>query len=434
MPYQRLVSRRDFLKGGAAFLLGAPYVIPSLAGAAKRRVSPSNRIVMGTIGTGGQGTGDMGNFMWSNTVQMVAVCDVDRKNREDAQKKVEKHYSENKPGGPWKGCAAYNDFRELLAREDIDAVIIATPDHWHVPIAIAAARAGKDIYCEKPISLTIGEGRALCDVMKRTGRVLQTGSQQRSDGRFRQACELARNGRLGRLHTITTHLPGGTETGPQPVQPVPDGFDYDMWLGPAPWAPYTEKRCHWNFRWIYDYSGGEPTDWGAHHNDIAQWGNGTELTGPVEIDGKGVFPEKGLWNAPLSFRIEYRYANGVRLVCENGDPQTVMFDGDKGWVKVSREEIRAEPESLLREKIGPDEIRLYRSKDHTENFLDCVKSRKETVAPPEIAHRSATVCHLGNISMRLGRKLAWDPDRERFVNDPEADRMINRAMRAPWTL
>jgi len=420
------LTRRQFLRT-ASVAFAAPYVITSGALGAAERPSASNRIVFGCVGMGGMGNGDMGAFLGNKDCQVVAVCDVDSGHRKGAVNRVNKHYGKNV-------CAGYNDFRELIARDDIDAVLIATPDHWHTLISLAAVRSGRDVYCEKPLTLTIEEGRVLSDAVKRYGRVFQTGSQQRSDHRFRFACELVRNGRIGKLHTIRTGFGGSPACGPQAPMPVPDGFDYDLWLGPAPWAPYTRNRCHSNFRWILDYSGGKMTDWGAHHNDIAQWGNGTEFSGPVEIDGKGEFPKGGLYNVPTHHHIEYTYANGVKLICSSSEAHGVRFEGTEGWVHVNRGWIKAGPASLLDSRIGPDEIHLYASHNHHANFIECVKARRHPIAQAEIGHRSVTVCHLGNISMLLGRKLRWKPDKERFVDDPEADRYIGRPMRTPWHL
>ncbi|GAF79260.1 unnamed protein product, partial [marine sediment metagenome] len=332
--------------------------------------------------------GNMKGFKGKSDSEVVAVCDVDAGHREKAREiaGLDKKSS-------------YNDFRELLARDDVDAVVVATADHWHVPISIAAVKAGKDVYCEKPLTLTIGGGRALADAVKQYGRVLQTGSQQRSDSEFRQACELVRNGRIGKLHTIKVGIPGNNRKCPPTweEQPVPEGFDYDMWLGPAPWEPYMEQRCHYQFRFILDYSGGQMTNWGAHYLDIAQWGNGADDTGPVEIEGKGDFPETGLFTTAKKVDITYTYANGVKLLLKTGGGNT-RFEGSEGWVFVTRGKIDAEPKSLLEEKIGPDEIHLYKSRDHKQNFLDCIKSRKDPIASAEVGHRSSSVCHLGNIA------------------------------------
>ncbi len=429
------LTRRRFL-GTAASALAAPYVVPATVLGAE---APSRTITMGCIGVGRQGSGNMRGFL--DRVRVLAVCDVDANRAAAARQTVERHYAGRRPTGRYRGCRAYGDFREVVARRDIDTCLICTPDHWHVLPALAAARARKDIYIEKPLSLTIAEGRVLADAVRRYGVVLQVGSQQRSDGRFRRACELARNSRLGRIHTVTVGI--GTDPGcpPQPPMPVPKNLDYDFWLGPAPWAPYTEKRVHPQRGYgrpgwlrIQDYSGGMMTGWGSHHNDIAQWGLGTEYSGPVRIQGRGEFPEDGLWNVHGRFRVEAEYANGVRLVITSQAPNGVKFEGDRGWVFVTRGRIAAQPASLLDEPIGPDEIHLYESHDHKGNFLDCVRTRRDPIANVEIGHRSATLCHLGNIAMWLGRPLRWDPVAERFVNDPEANRLTQRSMRSPWSL
>jgi len=437
MDKQNKITRRDFLRGATAAAVAGPYVIASSALGGNGRPAPSERIVMGCIGVGGMGTGDMRSFLANSDVQVVAVCDVEERKRVATKKGLERHYAAELQKGTYKGCATYNDFRELLAREDIDAVSIATPDHWHVLQGIAAARAGKDMYIEKPLSLTIAEGRALCDAVNRYGRVFQHGTQQRSDRNFAFACELVRNGRIGKLHTIKVGSPASGEAGLEPPMPVPEGFDYDMWLGAAPWAPYTEKRCrtpHWYF--ISDYSIGFVSGWGVHHVDIAQWGNDTDSTTPIEIEGEGVFPKDGLCDTAMSWLIECKYANGVKMIFADNKKikQGVRFEGTEGWVWVKRGEIDANPKSLLTSKIGPDEIHLHLRKDHRRNFLDCVKTRKQPVAPVEAAHHATTICHLSHIAMLTKRNLKWDPERERFLNDREANRYISRAMRSPWHL
>ena len=389
------------------------------------------------------GMGDMQEILGLKQARVIAVCDVDAKRVENAKKTVEAHYSRQASGGDYKGCKIYGDYRDLVAQADIDAVSIATPDHWHVLPAIAAAKAGKDIFLQKPLSLTIKEGRILSDTVRRYGRIFQVGSQQRSDARWRQACELVRNGRIGKLHTVKVGFGVDPGTGPEPPMPVPEGLDYDMWLGPAPWAPYTEKRVHPQKDYgrpgwlrIADYGAGMITGWGAHHNDIAQWGMGTEYTGPVEIEGQTEYPKDGLWDVHGDFSIEYTYANGVKVICADNkkNKQGVLFEGTEGWVYVMRGQIDAQPKSLMTSTIGTDEIQLYKSNHHKVNLLECIQSRRETVAPAEIAHRSCTVCLLGEIAMRLGRKLKWDPEKEEFLNDEQASRMLAKPMRSPWVL
>jgi len=418
------LTRREFLKSSAVATgatLAWPTIVPSSVFGAN---APSNRITMGSIGLGGKGTGNMKGFNSKSDSEVIALCDVDADHLESARQRIELDP---------KSC--YKDFRELLARDDIDAVVVNTPDHWHVPISIAAVRVGKDVYCEKPLTLTIAGGRALADEVKRYGSVLQTGSQQRSSDNFRFACELVRNGRIGKVHTVRVGIPGNNRTC-EPTwtpEPVPEGFDYDLWLGPAPWAPYIKKRCHYEFRFILDYSGGQPTNWGAHHLDIAQWGLGMDESGPVEIVGKGEFPKTGLFTTATKVDVEYTYANGVKLLLKT-DGSNTRFEGTDGWVDVKRGDLNTEPESLKEETIGPNEIHLYESRDHMQNFLDCIKSRRQPITNAETGHRSATLCHLCNISMLLGRKLKFDPVKERFINDISANSMLSRAMRAPWRM
>ena len=442
MKKTNVITRRQFLRGSAVAatstaLLGPAIVPASVFGAE----APSNRITIGCIGVGRQGTSDMREFLGLPQAQVVAVCDVDAKRVQNAKKTVETHYSRQTSGATYKGCRTYGDFRELVAQADIDAVSIVTPDHWHVLPAMAAAKAGKDIFLEKPLTLTIQEGRLLSDTVRRYNRVFQVGSQQRSDTRFRQACELVRNGRIGKLHTVKVGFGTDPATGPEPAMPVPDGLDYEMWLGPAPWAAYTEKRVHPQSGYdrpgwlrIADYGAGMITGWGSHHNDIAQWGMGTEYTGPVEIAGEAEYPKDGLWDVHGAFRIEYTYANGVKVICADNEKNKdgITFEGAEGWVFVTRGRIDAQPKSLLSSAIGPNEIQLYKSNNHKANFLDCIKSRAQTIAPVEVAHRSCTVCLLGEIAMRLGRKLKWDPDKEEFIDDDQANRMLARTMRSPW--
>lgn len=443
------ITRRGFLRGGASALaiFTAPSVVPySVFGSN----APSNRVVIGCVGLGGMGMGNLRGFLNKEGTQIVAVCDVVTSGRteygpnangygnkgkdlgrEPARQTVEQYYASKSRTGGFKGCQGYNDFRDLVARTDIDAVVVTTPDHWHVPIALAAVKAGKDVYCEKPLSLTIGEGRVLADAVRRYGRILQTGTQHRSNSRRRFICELILNGRIGKLHTIRCSIGGGPSCRPQSPMPVPKGFDYDMWLGQAPRAPYTEKRCHYNFRFIWDYAGGQVTNNGVHALDFVQWANGTDLTGPVEIEGRGEFPKDGLFNTPTSWNIEYTYADGVKLLFSSGK-SGVRFEGTEGWIQSSP--FDAHPKSLLTSVIGPDEVHLYKSSDHKRNFLDCIRLRTDPIAHVEIGHRSASICHLGNIAMLTGRKLRWHPDEESFVNDPEANRMLSRPMRSPWRL
>ena len=375
----------------------------------------------------------------------MALCDVDAgSNRyEDAwvrglapaREAVEKQYAAQRAAGTYQGVSGYRDFRELLVRGDVDAVCVSTPDHWHAPIVVAAAKAGKDIYCEKPLSLSIADGRAMVDAVTRHGRVFQCGSQRRSDAHCRHSCELVRNGRIGRLHTVRVGLPGGhwirsNAKKTFDPEPVPDGFDYDLWLGPAPWAPYTFNRCHWNWRWNLDYSGGMVTDWGAHLIDMAHWGMGADETGPVEVEGKGTWPPRtDLWNTATEFQFTCTYASGVKVIVASGGPN--RFEGTEGWVEV---EGRTNPPELEKSQIRPEEIHLYESHSQHGNFVECVRSRRRTAAPVEVAHRTISVAHLGNIAMLVGRKIRWDPVKEAILDDEEASRLLSRPKREPWSV
>jgi len=418
------VNRREFLKGSAltaGAMIAFPTIVPSTVFGAN---APSERITFGCIGVGGQGSGNMNSFKGNKASEVVAVCDVDFAHRERARQKT-----------GLSSESSYNDFRDLLARDDIDAVSVGTPDHWHVPTSIAAVRAGKDVYCEKPLTLTIAEGRKLADEVKRYGRVFQTGSQQRSSTNFRKGCEFVINGRIGKLQNIRVGIPGNNKRC-EPTwtpQPVPKDLDYDLWLGPAPFEPYHPQRCHYQFRFILDYSGGQITNWGAHHLDIAQWGAQADDSGPVQIVGKGEFPKTGLFTTSTKVDVEYTYAGGAKLFLKTGGGGT-RFEGTEGWVYVNRGKLDAEPKSILDSVIGPNETHLYESNNHKQNFIDCIKTRKDPICNAEIGHRSSTVCHLANIAMLCERPLKWDPVKEEFPEDDEAQRMTWRPRRSPWIL
>ncbi len=375
----------------------------------------------------------MKQFLAQSDARVVAVCDIDKKHLNNAKKEVDNKYGNQ-------DCAAYHDFRELLARDDIDAVSIAVPDHWHGIISIAAAKAGKDIYGEKPLSHTLAEGRAMCDAVKKYGVIWQTGSWQRSVSNFRTACELVRNGRIGKVHTVEVGLPCGyyeLKKGHDIICPVPDELDYDFWLGPAPYAPYSPARVHVNWRWHLDYGGGQLMDWIGHHVDIAHWGLGFDHTGPIEIEGCGEYPRSGLWNAATRYRLNAKYAGGVNMLISGGHGLRlgIKWIGDDGWIWVNRNEgLEASNSDILKEKIGPNEINLYHSPGHQRNFLDCIKTRATTLTPCEIAHRSATPGHLGQIAMQLGRKIRFNPDTEEVIGDEAASRILSHAMRSPWHL
>ena len=426
------MTRRAFL-GAAAVGAAAPNIVPARVLGREGHTPPSGQVTLGVIGTGNKGTHGMGMFLTHTDARVLAVCDVERGAREHAKALVDDYYGNG-------GCAAYGDFRELLARTDIDAVLIGTPDHWHVPIALRAVEAGKDIYCEKPLSNTIREGRALVSAVQEKGIIFQHGTQLRSIDNVRRACELVRNGRIGELTRVVIGSPPGEELlEPQPILPVPEGLDYDMWLGPAPEAPYTPRRMKvpgelpgWYF--ISDYcKSGFVACHAVHDIDIAHWGMDTEQGGPLTIEGEGVFPERGLFDTVTTYRLEFTYPNGVTILMTSTDqnPHGVRFEGTEGWV-YTRREIEAEPASLLEQPLPADAVRLYESDIHERNFIDCVKSRREPITPVETAHRATSTGHLGGIALKLGRKLTWDVDSERFVNDSEADALLSCPMRAPW--
>jgi len=428
MKNQSQITRRSFLKGTAAIggaAIGLPAIVPSSVFGAN---APSSRIVMGAIGVGSQGTGDMQGFLSKSEVQMVAVCDIDKGHRDNAKKIVDGKYGN-------KDCTAYHDFRELIGRGDLDAVQLAVPDHWHAIPAIAAARAGLDIHGQKPLARSIREGRAMCDAVHRYGRVWQTGSQQRSDYKFRRACELVRNGRIGKILKVEVGLPTGGGTDVKPIMPVPEGLDWNLWLGPAPYVPY-RGVSHWDWRWIMDYSGGQLTDWAGHHIDIAHWGMGWDYTGPVEIEGKGNYPTEGLYNVATQYKFACTYADGTVMTVANNQQitQGAKWYGETGWIHVNRGGLTASDEKILREEIGPNEIRLYESRDHKQNFLDCVRSRKLTICPVEVGLRSISVGLLGEIAMLTGRKIKWNPENEKIIGDPEASALLGRSYREPWIL
>ena len=378
-----------------------------------------------------------------NMADVLAVCDVDGARAANAKATIEKNYASRAPSGRYSGCTAYRDFREVVARDDIDAVLVCTPDHWHALPCIAAAKSGKDVFVQKPMTLTHEEGVVLRDTIYRYGRVLQVGSQQRSDSRFRLACELVRNGRIGDLQEVLVGVGRDPFGKVYPVTEPPKVLDYDMWLGPAPWHPYIEARIHpqkgyGRPGWLRtrDYCLGMVTGWGSHHMDIAHWGMGMEHSGPAEIRAKAEFATDGVWTVHGAFHIHYVYPNGVRVSFADTrvHPQGVTFVGTEGRVFVRRGRIETEPKSLLTSVIGPDEIHLYESRNHFGNFVDAVRTRRQPVAPVDNGHRSNTACLLGEIAMRMERLLHWDPQAETFINDEEATRMLRRPMRAPWRL
>lgn len=421
------VSRRRFLSqtvglGAAAFAV--PTIIPrTLLGA-------NERIVMGLIGCGGQGRDDMRRLVAAGggSVEFAALCDV----YEPQWRRLKRSRAPMATG--------HADFRSLLDRNDIDAVSIATPDHWHALTAIAACQAGKDIYCQKPLSLTIAEGRAMVTAARRYGRVFQTGSQQRSSAEFHQACEIVQRGRLGKIRHIHTAVGRNRQMGWEPDSDPPRGLDWNLYLGPAPQVRFNWRRFIHDFRWFYDYSGGHLTDWGAHHNDIAQWALGMDKSGPVEIEGVGTFPTSGPMDTPVVFNVKYKYADGATLTCSSDKDGESAFGcwiyGADGEIFVTRGRIESPTEGLLQRsrREDPKKVKLYESRNHHLDFLSCVRTRARPICDVEIGHRSATVCHLGNIAIRLGRAIRWDPEAEVIVGDEAANRWVSRPMRAPWSV
>ncbi len=429
-------NRRDFIKGTSAAIAAAPFIVPGNVLGRNGQVLPSEKITMACVGVGWQGTSNMENFLRESDCQVVAVCDVDKNHLQNAKNIVDSTYGNS-------DCQMYHDFREVMARSDIDTVMLGLPDHWHAIPAIAAARSGKDVYGEKPLSHSLHEGRAMVNAINQYNRIWQTGSWQRSQSNFRYGAELVRNGRIGKVHTVEVGLPSGHTDfagtfGLDQIQPPPPELDYEFWLGPAPYTPYAVERVHKNWRWHLNYGGGQLMDWIGHHNDIAHWGLGFDSTGPIEVDGTGDYPDDGFRDSATRFWVECLYANGVKSIIAGGYPEIrggTRWIGDLGWVYVARGGvIEAEPESLLREQFGPNEVHLIESPGHFRNFLDSVKTRQPTITPCETAHRSATPGHLGQISMLLRRKIKFNPDTEEIIGDDAASRMLGNAYRAPWKL
>ncbi len=377
-------------------------------------------------------------FLRMPEVQIVAVCDVDSWRLENARAAVEEHYAGSAPSGTYRGCDTYVDFRELLARGDIDAVMISTPDHWHAPMAVAAMNAGKDVSLEKPITRTVAEGRKLSNLAAKLGRVFRVDSEFRSCRSVHQAAELVRNGRIGQVHTVTVGVPGtDVPCPPQPEMPVPEELDYQRWQGPAPRAPYTEKRVHtpraydrpgW-MRHLF-YCDGMIANWGTHLHDGAMWCADVERTGPVEVKGTGTYPPpESFWNVLLEFEVTYQFANGIRWVYRTERPY-FRVEGTEGWVEADFNTIKAEPASILASETGYGETR-FRLKTDKQDFIDCVRTREETLEPAEVGHRVTSLCHLGHIAIQVGETLTWDPERERFLGNAAANRFLDRPIRKP---
>jgi len=440
MADSRVTTRRYFLRKStatAAAAWAAPWVVPASVLGASGRVAPSERITVGMIGVGRQAVAyNLKWFLQSPETQVVAVCEVDSWRLANARKTVEEQYAAEKQSGTYKGCAAYGDFGEILARDDIDAVMISTPDHWHVPISLAAVEAGKDVCCEKPLTRTIAEGRRLSDAVTKHKRVFRTDSEFRSILTFHMACELVRNGKIGEVHTITVGVPLGdnVKCPPSPKMAVPDELDYESWQGPAPRAPYTQNRVHPRQGYgrpgwmrVLHYCDGMITNWGAHLCDVAQWGNNTDRTGPVEVEGHGEYPPKGsLWNVLRKFKVTYRYAGGVRMIYKTDTPY-VDFDGSQGKIRAhfGKGGIKTVPDSVLQAEIPADGVRFPLIHEKAD-FIRAVKNRGQTLEDAEVGHRTTSVCHLGHIAIQLGRKLKWDPEVERFIDNDAANEFIDK--------
>lgn len=452
-------GRREFLKKsliGVSGALAVPTIVPS---SVFGKNAPGNRINIGQIGFGRIAMShDLPETMKNDIAQVIAVSDVDSKRAKDGKQFVEKWYAKNKGRNSYVDVQAYGDYRQMLERSDLDAVIISTPDHWHAQPAIQAALAGKDIYLQKPASLTIEEGRMMSDIVHRTGRIFQQGSQQRSLNpwpQFHRACELVRNGRIGEIHTIYIGLPGDPSGPDFPRMPVPENLNYDMWLGSTPVVYYTEKGVHpqndysrpgWLRR--EQFGAGMITGWGAHHIDTAHWGMGTEYTGPIEVEAEAEFPTSGLWNVHGKFKVRAKYANGVTMHISGDYPNGVKFEGSDGWIFVTRgapvtssdpvsnnkggKSLDASDPKILDSVIGPDEIHLYESPEQHRNWLESIISRRQTVAPAEVGHRSCSTCLVSHIAMKLDGTLYWDPLRERFKDNDAANAMLSRPQRYPW--
>lgn len=427
-----MVSRRGFLSAAALF----PVVIPARALGRTAAPAPSERITVACIGTGWQGMNNVKSFLEEPDAQVVAVCDIDGLHLAEGKAAVDAKYGT-------KDCVAYHDFEEVLARRDIDAVMLALPDHWHGIASVRAARAGKDIYGEKPLAHNWSEGQAICEAVARYGCVWQTGSWQRSVSQFRFACELVRNGRIGKVRRVEVGLPGGLTDFDKlghldSPAPPPKHLDYDRWLGPAPYAPYCPARVHKTWRWNLDYGGSMLMDWVGHHVDTAHWGLGFDGTGPLEVEGRGEFASASkVWDAPSAFRVRAVYPGGVTMIISGGYSDIrsgARWIGDEGWVWVDRSGMETHPKSLLTSRIGPDEVRLERSPGHHRQFLECVRTRRATLTPAATALRSATPGYLGLISILTGRAIRWDPVKQRILDDPEAARLLARPMRGPWRL
>jgi len=426
-------DRRDFLRKAAVASAGIsmfPTIIKASSLGRGGTIAPSDKKTMILIGCGGQGRGDMRSFLRMNDVQVIAVCDVDDSQSAKAKKRVDDTYGNS-------DCRVYKDYREILEKENTDTAILALPDHWHAIIGCVVANKKIDVYGEKPLARTIAGSRAIVDAAQKNNIVWQMGSCQRSQENFHKGAELVKNGRIGKVDYVEVGLPdGGHYVGNPPVQPLPEGLDWDMWLGPAQKVPF-RGVLHFHWRWIMDYSGGQLTDWAGHHIDIAHWGLGLDRSGPVSVEGKGRSNRDDIYNVPIEYDFTCVYKNGIKIRVANQSKlkhgMGTVWYGSDGWLYVNRGgKIETSNENILKEKLGRDDTPLYKSTDHSRNFIDCVLSRKETVAPVDIGHRSISAGLLGEIAIITGQKLEWDPDKEVFINNDQANRLLKRPYRAPW--
>ena len=451
------MKRRNFVQKialGAVGTFGFPTIVP--ANVLGGKDAPSNKINIAQIGCGRIArTHDLPGTWKHEKARIMAVCDLDRHRTEETKQLVEEYYTKKTGQSNYIDVKMYDDYREMLLNKDIDAVMISTPDFWHAQPAMEAALAGKDIYLQKPTSLTIHEGRQLANVIKKTGRILQVGTQQRSTSQFRIAAELVRNGRIGKLHTVKIGLPGDPSGPPAPAMPVPKGFNFDMWLGSTPEMAYTEIGVHPQKGYdrpgwlrMEQFGAGMITGWGQHHYDSAAWGMDTEYTGPISVEAVAEFPKSGLWNVHGDFMSKAEYANGITMYTSGGYQNGIRYEGSEGWIFVSRGDYAATPSDptakvrskaldasdpkILQSVIGENEIHLYNSPDQHGNWLECIESRKEPISPIEIGHRACTVCLITHVAMKIPRKLQWDPKKEQFLNDAEANTWLRRAQRAPY--
>jgi len=427
------INRRHFLKATAA-VAAFPSIIPASAWGAAGQPAPSNRINVAVIGLGDRGTQHLGGLLPAADAQVLAVCDPYRKKADQWKAHVDNHYAKAAPSGSYRGCAAYQDFREVIARPDIDALFIAAPENWHALVSIAAMRAGKDVYCEKALSLTVAEGRAVCEAVRRYGRVFQIGTQQRSERGFRRACEWALNGYLGDIHTVQVSVPGGRSLPLTQPKPVPADLDYELWLGPAPWTPYNDQKCTYNWYFMADYCAGWIQSWGVHHIDIALWGQPVLMQSTLEVEGTATFPTEGPANTSITWKVTCTPPKGPKLLFtdDTNGQHGVHFIGDSGKVHVIRGGIRPDPEDLLEMSPKPTDQRLQVSSHHQQDFLEAIKTRRDPVAPVEAGHAATTLTLVADIATRLRRKLTWDWRTERFLNDPAANLMLSRSLRSPW--